>query len=199
MKKYRALSLLITLGLSILLIFSISFSAEKKALESEIKKALESKIKEEVMSKDEMDGIFKHYLAIRELLSKDKVEKVEFHAKEMSSQLDKLIGALESIKTSSSNLKTDNVEEARKGFAALSQSVLSYLKQYSYSDETYGFYCSMVKESWLQEHDQIGNPYYGSKMYKCGEMAGMTVMGKYVEKTESKSESSMQMKGMGGK
>lgn len=175
MKRHKKLAFMITLSLSILLIFSISVSAEKKTLESEIT--------EEIVSTDEMDEVFKHYFTIRELLSKDRVEKVEFHAKEMSTQLDKLIEALESIKTSSSALKASNLDDARKGFGSLSQSMISYIKTFGYSGEVYGFHCPMAKGgSWLQENDQIGNPYYGSKMYKCGKMTGMIMNGKYMEK-----------------
>jgi len=191
MKKHNVLTLLITLGLSILVIFSISISVEKKALKSEVE--------EEVARTDEMEDIFKNYFAMRELLAQDKVDQVSAHAQKMSIQLGNLIETLESIRASSSNLKTDNLEEARKGFASLSQSMLSYLKQFGYSGKTYSFHCSMIKESWLQENDQIGNPYYGSKMFKCGKMTGMTVNGKYMEKAEGESEPSMQMKGMGGK
>ncbi len=191
MRKHSLLIIILILGLSILMILSSSVLADKSASKGESMEGMSSS--------DEITQIFGHYFVIRELLSQDKVEKVSEHAQKMSAQLDNLINALEQIKASSSELKTDNLEEARKGFASLSQSMLSYLKQYGYAGEAYSFHCPMAKEDWLQESEQIGNPYYGSKMYKCGDMTGMTMMGKYVEKTESESESSMQMKGMGGK
>lgn len=191
MRKHSILTLGLIIGLFILMILSSSVLADKSASKDETREGM--------TNSDEMSQVFKHYFAIRELLSQDKIENVGDHAQKMSTQLDILIKALEQIKASSSDLKTDDLENARKGFASLSQSMLSYLKQFGYSGEAYGFHCDMVKQSWFQENDQMGNPYYGSKMYKCGKMTGMTVMGKYVEKTESESESSMQMKGMGGK
>jgi hypothetical protein len=57
----------------------------------------------------------------------------------------------------------------------------------------------MMKENWLQGNDQIGNPYYGTKMSKCGDMTGMTMNGKYVGKAGSQTESKMDMKGMESK
>ncbi len=31
-------------------------------------------------------------------------------------------------------------------------------------------YCPMIKKSWLNETEDVQNPYYGSKMYNCGEV-----------------------------
>jgi hypothetical protein len=58
----------------------------------------------------------------------------------------------------------------------------SQIKQFGFSGEAYGFRCDMAKEGWLQEHDQIGNPYYGSEMYKCGKITGIVENGRYLEK-----------------
>ncbi len=33
-------------------------------------------------------------------------------------------------------------------------------------------YCSMTEGSWLQKGKKIANPYYGAKMYGCGEVVG---------------------------
>lgn len=38
------------------------------------------------------------------------------------------------------------------------------------SAELYVQYCPMVKRSWLNEVQEIQNPFYGSKMYDCGEV-----------------------------
>jgi len=195
MKKQIKLTVFLTLGLFVLVILLSSVWADQSSEE----KPSKAETIEKVTTSDKMAEIFKHYFAMRELLAQDKVDQVSAHAQKMSIQLGNLIETLESIRASSANLKTDNLENARKGFASLSQSMLSYLKQFGFSGKAYSFHCSMQKESWLQENDQIGNPYYGSKMFKCGKMTGMTVNGKYMEKAEGESEPSMQMKGMGGK
>ena len=33
-------------------------------------------------------------------------------------------------------------------------------------------WCSMSKKSWLQPAGEIGNPYYGKEMPRCGEVVG---------------------------
>ena len=195
MKKQTKLTVLLILGLFILCAFSSSVLADQKSEE----KAPRTEAIEKATASDQMTEILKHYFAIRELLAQDEVEQVSMHAQKMSVQLGGLINALEWMRTSASNLRADNLEHARNGFAPLSQSMLSYLKKFGFSGQAYSFHCSMMKESWLQEHDQIGNPFYGSKMYKCGEMTGMTKNGKYMETSQGESKSSMHMKKMEGK
>ena len=187
MKKQTKLTVLLILGLFILCAFSSSVLADQKSVEKH-SKAITT---EKETTSDQMAEILKHYFAIRELLAQDEVEQVSMHAQKMSVQLAGLINALEWMRTSASNLRADNLEHARKGFAPLSQSMLSYLKKFGFSGQAYSFHCSMMKESWLQEHDQTGNPFYGSKMYKCGEMTGMTKNGKYMETSQGESKPSM--------
>lgn len=38
------------------------------------------------------------------------------------------------------------------------------------SADVYVQYCPMVKRSWLNEVQEVQNPFYGSKMYDCGEV-----------------------------
>jgi len=185
MKKLIKLTVVLALGLLTLGIFSNSVLADQKSEE----KAPKTEAIEKTIAPDQIADILKHYFAIRELLAQDRVEQVSTHAQKMSIQLGNLINALESIRVSASNLKADDLDEARKGFAPLSQAAIDYVKRFGFSGDAYTFHCSMMKESWLQEHHRIGNPYYGSKMYKCGEMTGMTKNGKYMEKTQGKSDS----------
>ncbi len=187
MKKQTKLTVLLILGLFILSIFSSSVLADQKSVEKH-SKAITT---EKETASDQMTEILKHYFAIRELLAQDEVEQVSMHAQKMSVQLGGLINALEWMRTSASNLKADNLEEARKGFAPLSQTTIDYVKRFGFSGDAYAFHCSMAPGSWLQEHDQIGNPYYGSQMYKCGGMTGMTKNGKFMEKAQGESEPSM--------
>jgi hypothetical protein len=195
MKKQIITALLLALSLLISGIFSSSVLAEQKHEEISSK----PETSQQVSPPDHTVEIFNNYFAMRELLAQDKVDQLGEHAREMSTQLGNLIQALGAIREKAANLKADNLEEARKGFAPLSESVLSYVKDFGFSGKLYSFYCPMMKESWLQENDQIGNPYYGTKMSKCGDITGMTMNGKYVGKAESKSESPMYMKRIEGK
>ena len=195
MKKQIKLIVLFTLGLFILGIFSSSVLANQKSKE----KPSEAKTVEKATASDEMAEILGHYFAIGDLLAHDKTDEVTKLAKEMTQRLDKLVKALQKIQTASDGLKVEDLKQARDGFGPLSEAVLTYVKEFGFSGKAYSFFCPMVKQSWLQENDQIGNPYYGSKMYKCGEMTGMTQNGRFMDKTAGESEHQMHMKEMEGK
>jgi hypothetical protein len=178
MKKQIKLVVILTLELFLLGIFSNSVLANPQSEEESSK----SETMQEAIAPDEMAEILKHYFAIRDLLAHDKTDEVPKQAKEMSKRLDRFMKALQAIRAASDGLKAEDLKKARVEFGPLSEAVISYVKEFGFSGEAYSFYCGMVKESWLQEHDQIGNPYYGSEMYKCGKMTGLIEKGKYVEK-----------------
>ena len=178
MKKQIELTVLLTLGLFTWGIFSNSVPADQRS-EKEPPKTENT---EKVSAHDETPEIFKHHSAIRDLLAHDKTDEVATEAKEMSKRLDKLIASLKAIRTASDSLKAEDLKRAREEFAPLSEAVLDYIRKFGFSGKAYSFRCDMAKESWLQEHDQIGNPYYGSQMYKCGKITGIIENGRYSEK-----------------
>jgi hypothetical protein len=178
MKKQIKLTVLLTLGLFIWGISSSSLPADQKS-EKESPKAEST---EEVRAPDEMAEILEHYFAIRDLLAHDKTEDVATEAEEMSRRLDKLIESLRAIRTAADSLKAEDLKRAREEFGPVSEAVLGHIKNFGFSGKAYSFRCDMAEESWLQEHDQIGNPYYGSQMYKCGKITGIIENGRYLEK-----------------
>jgi copper chaperone CopZ len=183
MKSYVRLAVVLTLGLLVLATFATVVLADQKSNE----KSSEGKTVAKAPPSDEVSGILGHYFAMRDLLAHDKTEGVAQQAKEMTRRLDGLIKGLQAIRTASDDLKTDDLKRAREDFGPLSEAALSYVQEFGFSGEAYGFYCDMVKKSWLQEHDQIGNPYYGSEMFKCGEMTGKVQNGRFIEATQGKS------------
>lgn len=178
MKRQIKLTVLLILGLFTGGIFSNSGLADQKS-EGKPSKA---ETVEKAAPSDQVAQILGHYFVIRNLLAQDKTEGMSQEAKEMSQSLDQLITALQAMKSASDSLRTEELKRAREDFGPLSEAVMSYVKQFGFSGKAYGFYCDMVKKSWLQEHDQIGNPYYGSRMFKCGKMTGKIENGKYAEK-----------------
>jgi len=174
----KRLTILLTLGLFILVVFSSTISANQKS-EGKPSKA---ETKQKVFLTDEMAEILNHYFAIRDLLAHDKTDGVATQAEKMSRRLQELIDALQAIRIASDTLKTADLKQARESFGPLSEAVLNYIKRFGFSGRAFSFFCPMVKQSWLQENDQIGNPYYGSKMYKCGKLTGTIENGRYVEK-----------------
>ena len=183
MMKHVKLAVVLTLGLLILAAFATVVLADQKSDE----KSSEGKTVAKAPPRDEMSEILEHYFAIRELLAHDETDWIAQQTKEMTARLDGLIEALQAIRTASDGMKAGDLKQARKGFGPLSDAVLSYVKEFGFSDEAYSFYCSMDDKVWLQEHDRIGNPYYGSEMFECGEMTGTVQNGKFIEATQGKS------------
>jgi Cu(I)/Ag(I) efflux system membrane fusion protein len=69
-----------------------------------------------------------------------------------------------------------DIEEARKAFKGLSQSMLSLEQSFSHesSDSYYEIFCPMAFDntgaSWLSKEKDVNNPYFGASMLKCGEV-----------------------------
>jgi Cu(I)/Ag(I) efflux system membrane fusion protein len=155
-----------------------------------------------VMDEQKSDhGFLASYFEIRHLLASDKVEGLSGLSKNLAADIEKFretvaeneastvqLKALKKIEKAASDLKadaksaksTEKLKAARKGFRALSREVLAYVQDYGWNGVAYSFYCPMAKDSWLQETDKVGNPYYGSEMFKCGKMTGHVMKGKYM-------------------
>ena len=183
MKKQIKLAVVFTLALLILAVFTTVVLGDQKSEE----KPSEGKTMKKVAPSDEISEILGRSFAMRDLLADDKTEGVAKEAKQMARRVDGLIEALQAMRTASNGLKAGDLKQAREGFGPLSEAVLSYVKEFGFSGEAYSFHCSMDDKVWLQEHDQIGNPYYGSEMFKCGEMTGTIQNGRFIEAMQGKS------------
>ena len=68
------------------------------------------------------------------------------------------------------------IEEARKAFNGLSQSILLLEQSFGHesSDSYYEIFCPMAFDnsgaSWLSKEKDVNNPYFGASMLKCGEV-----------------------------
>lgn len=69
-----------------------------------------------------------------------------------------------------------DIHAARKAFESISTSILNLEKSFGHvgSENHYEVFCSMAfggkGAPWLQNHDVVDNPYFGSKMLRCGEI-----------------------------
>ncbi len=131
-------------------------------------------------------NLYQAYFQLQEALSLDK-------AKDAKAAGLKMEGALKSIETQDLNAralsvwskeseglaaeleafqKTADIASARTAFEPLSSRIYSLLQQFGASEITYRFHCPMAFDNkgayWLQNNDQLANPYYGSAMYRCG-------------------------------
>jgi AcrB/AcrD/AcrF family len=62
-----------------------------------------------------------------------------------------------------------DLTSARNAFADLSKPMVRY-REVSTGKKPVVAYCPMAKKSWLQPAGEIGNPYYGQSMAKCGDV-----------------------------
>ena len=136
---------------------------------------------------DEKKGIaydLSHYLPVRTLLAADKLtgEKdkpgVKEHADLLAKSDDKAIAKAGEELAKALATKTDDVAAARKIFGDLSNALIAEIdalnKKGEKFQQVFVFECSMTKPygKWVQESKEIGNPYQGSKMPKCGKLLG---------------------------
>ena len=132
-------------------------------------------------------GIVADYLAIQTALAGDSIEGVVDHARAIEKSArdlsepfvpaaagvdgknaDALKKALPDLALAASKLsQAGDIEATRKSFGSLSDAIIAYRGLVS-GDKPQVAYCSMAKQSWLQDGKKIANPYYGSKMLRCG-------------------------------
>jgi len=143
-------------------------------------------------------GFLGSYFEMRALLAGDKVAGLQELSKNLAKETasvrvamaagpkDKIrpeqITALKDIEKAASAMKTRDITAARETFKGLSRAALTYVKAYGCDTAAYSFYCDMAKESWLQETQEVGNPYYGAQMLSCGAMTGHVMNGRYMAK-----------------
>ena len=69
-----------------------------------------------------------------------------------------------------------NIDAARKAFESISISILAVEKEFGHTGDRvhYEVFCPMAFDnkgaSWLQNHEIVDNPYFGSAMQRCGEI-----------------------------
>ncbi len=66
------------------------------------------------------------------------------------------------------------LDEAREAFGELSRPMVQWRGMATGTDKPNVVYCPMARKPWLQESDQVANPYFGSKMLKCGDIVSVS-------------------------
>jgi len=128
----------------------------------------------------EMKSVYEDYFAVRSALAHDSMENVSKHSKAIAERIGGFPKAdaagdmnalLKDIQTSAAALtEKGDIAAARTEFGNLSDRLVEYQKRFvsDESEKAHVFFCDMVKRPWLQEEQEIGNPYYGASMLKCG-------------------------------
>jgi hypothetical protein len=117
------------------------------------------------------DAVLGHYEAVRQSLLADSMAGIPAHAAAIAKLgKDAPADLVSLITAAASKLKaTKDLNAARDAFADLSKPLVRWRKAVGGKGTIVAF-CSMTKKSWLQPKGEIGNPYYGKSMPRCGEV-----------------------------
>ncbi len=129
-----------------------------------------------------------HYESIRQALLNDETEGVADHARHIEhlahaleqdfseetagirgDRADDLRALLPTLREAAGKLaESANITDARTSFGELSRAMVRY-RQMTADPLPAVAFCSMARAVWLQPQGEIGNPYYGQSMARCGE------------------------------
>jgi Cu(I)/Ag(I) efflux system membrane fusion protein len=114
-----------------------------------------------------------HYFKVRASLAEDKLDGVKESARKLAKSDDK-----DTKKAAEELAQAKEIAYARKAFGDLSKVLIDRVEAATKKGErirqVFIFDCSMTKPygKWMQESKDIGNPYQGSKMPRCGKLLG---------------------------
>lgn len=141
-------------------------------------------------TKSAFNVFMEHYEAIRLSLLSDSLDGVKGHARAISKQARRLGTAFDAemagVKPAESKqiqslmpalrkqadalARAKSLDDARAAFGAISESLVTYRNAATGPRPAIAF-CPMAKKSWLQPKGEIGNPYGGKKMPRCGQFS----------------------------
>jgi Cu(I)/Ag(I) efflux system membrane fusion protein len=145
--------------------------------------------------REDIDNVLTVYFKIQEALSQDSAEDVMKNGKNLQEALKevdmKLLSGeahmdwmkeLEVLNKQARALEGNmDINEQREAFHLLSESLISVVKQFgtSGSQSVLQFHCPMAFDGkgadWLQNQENIQNPYFGEKMPECGEQTAILI------------------------
>lgn len=111
-------------------------------------------------------SIFNDYLKLQESLAADNIKDSQKAWSEICTQNIKKIDKVYYEKNCQKPVP--QIDEIRERFKTLSEIYIKIF-QGQKNDKIKIAYCPMANARWLQRNGEIANPYYGSKMLRCGE------------------------------
>lgn len=162
-------------------------TAEPKTQKKQAKKET-AVVKDIDWDKLDIDPILKDYLIIKDEFVKENVNGVGKNTEKLITDLnnfdfdrvaDKHQDFAKSIVQDAKEVATqmesaENIEKKRKHFYHLSEIMTKYVMTVGSKEPIYEQYCPMYNDdrggAWLSLNKEIRNPYFGSKMLKCGEL-----------------------------
>jgi len=124
------------------------------------------------------ERIGEHYESIRQSLLHDTTDGVAVAAGQILDELEALGSdpqvtsgeLLPAMRAALGRLQAaGDLEQARSAFGALSKALAQHRRMVA-DPEPVVVFCSMAGAVWLQPKGEIGNPYYGQSMARCGEV-----------------------------
>ena len=130
----------------------------------------ESKAEQLVFSDEKTAMLFKDYQNLQQALFKSDTQaaqtaagKLKKSAGSLSPEIEKIAGEM-AVQT--------NLEEIRSSFSTISMQVETILTENLLDGTLYKQFCPMALDNqgayWMAEVKEINNPYFGSRMAKCG-------------------------------
>jgi Cu(I)/Ag(I) efflux system membrane fusion protein len=139
-----------------------------KEEKKELKKVPQVKVKEPIFS----DEALAVYLKIHKALSQDRFP--ETGQENLLKGLSKINSPDEASAAVKKMYKSKKIEEVRAAFQVLSNFLIKAAEKGRLGQEVNMAHCPMAFKgkgaNWLQAGDRVENPYFGSMMYRCGEV-----------------------------
>jgi hypothetical protein len=126
----------------------------------------------------EVDKMLEEYFKIQTSLAGDSTAGVDSDAQAIlqiaegaTASDPKLVTILSNIRKAAREIQGKDLERTREQFFELSKPFLAYLHQFhSAKGAYYRYYCPHANKAWVQQTEEIRNPYFGSSMLTCGEI-----------------------------
>jgi len=139
--------------------------------------------------KTAFDEIVARYEAIHSALASDTLDGVAENARAIQSVAEAAAGDFSARKAGVATAEADacrdllpevaraaarlaaakDLRAVREAFGELSRPMVRW-REMAAGERPKVAYCPMAKKPWLQDSEEIANPYYGSKMLRCGEI-----------------------------
>ncbi len=140
--------------------------------------------------KSQLNRVVEKYMSLKEALVQDNPEKAKNEASEVLKSLDRVDMSLLSdenvqlywmdlenkIRSASSLIASETeITEQRNQFKNLSSNLISAVKMFGINQKVFNQFCPMADSNngayWLSLEEEVRNPYFGSAMHSCGNVA----------------------------
>jgi Cu(I)/Ag(I) efflux system membrane fusion protein/cobalt-zinc-cadmium efflux system membrane fusion protein len=123
------------------------------------------------------------YLPMWKALAKDSTSGIKENAATLADIAGNAVGQakegtlkaqLQALQKAASEMRTGDLNSARESMKGLSRALITIFTAHEVKmPERYVIIeCTMVKEKWIQDTEQVSNPYLGSQMLTCGSKVG---------------------------